>query len=170
MASFGVIKIFWTQLIQTGLQDREFGADTHPSKVVSDEEAAEMKFPWTQMQARLDAIDDGHARLEYLLPSRESISRTIGAYASRITAGKSSATVQETAGNMFQVHAGSGYTLVTSPAGDRTYELRWCKGDSFAIPAWHRFQNCAEGSEDVYLFNFSDKPLQVNLGFYRAKE
>lgn len=137
---------------------------------MSDEEAADMKFSWAKMQARLDAIDGDHARHEYLLPSGESVSRTIGAYASRIAAGKASAPVQETAGNIFQVHAGSGYTRVTPPAGDKTYELRWGKGDAFVIPAWYRFQNYAEGNENVYLFNFSDKPLQVNLGFYRAKE
>lgn len=151
-------------------KDREFGANTHPSEVVSDEDAAEMKFPWSKMQSRLDVVDGDQIKLEYLLPNGDSISRTIGAYASKIIPGKSSLNIQETAGNIFQVHAGTGYTRVTSPGGDDDYELRWGKGDCFAIPAWYQYQNFAEGDGDVYLFSFSDKPLQVNLGFYRSKK
>lgn len=128
-----------------------------------------MKFPWSKTQARLDAPGGDYSSLEYLLPNGKSVSTTIGAYAHRIAAGKASPPVQETAGNIFQVHAGRGYTVVTSPAGETT-RLGWGRGDSFTVPPWHRFQNFAEEGEDAYLFGFSDRPMQVNLGFWRAKE
>lgn len=146
----------------------EYNVDTHESKVASDAEAAEMKFPWAKTQARLDASGGDFCMLEYLLPNGKPVSTTIGAYAHHIAAGKGSRPVQETAGNVFQVHAGKGHTEITSPTGEKT-TLSWSKGDSFAVPAWYRFQNFAD-DEDVYLFAFSDKPLQVNLGFWRAKE
>jgi gentisate 1,2-dioxygenase len=128
-----------------------------------------MKFPWSKTQAKLDAPGGDYATVEYLLPNGKSVSTTIGAFATRVAAGKSSTPIQETAGNIFQVHAGKGETRITSPTGDRTYILKWSKGDSFAIPSWYRFQIFAE-DEDAYLFSFSDKPMQVALGFWRSKE
>lgn len=147
--------------------EHEYGSLYHESKVVSDDEA-DMKFPWEKTQAKLTAARGDYARQEYLLPNGKSISTTIGAYATRVAAGKASAPIQETASNIFQVHAGKGYTEVTSPEGQK-YTLKWGKSDSFCIPAWHRYQIFAEG-EEAYLFNFSDKPMQVALGFWRAKE
>jgi gentisate 1,2-dioxygenase len=128
-----------------------------------------MKFPWEAMQARLDRPGGDYTSVEYQLPTGKPVSTTIGAYATRVAAGKSSKPIQETASNIFQVHAGAGYTEVVSPNGDQTYTLKWSKGDSFAIPSWYRFQTFAEG-EDAYLFSFSDKPMQVTLGFWRSKE
>jgi gentisate 1,2-dioxygenase len=148
--------------------DEEYGVATHESKIVSDEEAAEMKFPWAKTEAKLNAAGGNYATIEYLLPNGKSVSTTIGAYATRVAAGKTSAPVQETASNIFQVHSGRGRTEVTAPDGEK-YTLRWGKSDSFCIPSWHRFEIFAE-EEDVYLFSFSDKPMQVTLGYWRSKE
>lgn len=149
------------------MQDEKYGTTTHDSKVVPDAEAADMKFPWTSTQSKLDAAGGSFASMEYLLPSGRSVSTTIGAYASRVSAGQASPPVQETASNIFQVHSGSGHTEVVAPDG-KTYTLQWTKSDSFCIPSWHRFQIFA-GDEDVYLFSFSDKPMQVALGFWRSQ-
>ncbi|KAM0816019.1 putative Zn(2)-C6 fungal-type domain-containing protein [Seiridium cardinale] len=148
--------------------EEKYGALTHDSKVVSDDEASDMKFPWVKTQSRLDAAGGNYATFEYLLPHGKSVSTTIGAYATRVAAGKASRPVQETSSNIFQVHSGKGYTEVTSPDGEQ-YTLRWGKSDSFCIPSWYRFQIFAE-DEDAYLFSFSDKPMQATLGYYRSKD
>jgi gentisate 1,2-dioxygenase len=49
--------------------EAEFGALTHESKRVSDEECAEMKFPWATMQARLDDVVGDYAVMEYCPPT-----------------------------------------------------------------------------------------------------
>lgn len=145
-----------------------YGVNTHESKIVSDDVASDMKFSWAKTQAKLDASGGSYATEEYLLPDGKPVSTTIGAFATRVGAGKSSRQIQETSGNIFQVHSGRGYTEVTSPDGEK-YTLQWSKSDSFCIPSWYRFQIFA-GSEDAYLFSFSDKPMQVTLGYWRCKE
>ncbi|KAL4898683.1 RmlC-like cupin domain-containing protein [Aspergillus ambiguus] len=147
----------------------EFGRDTHPSDTFpdTDELVAQMKFPWTEMQARLDAEPGDAVVREYLLPaSGKSVSTTIGAYAERISAGKASARRKETTNHVFQVHRGAGRTEVTNLDGSKS-TLRWGPGDSFALPSWHEFRNFADADETVYLFFFSDKPMLTNLGFWR---
>ncbi|CAK7243808.1 MAG: hypothetical protein STHCBS139747_005336 [Sporothrix thermara] len=91
------------------LDVEEYGVETHESKTASDSEAAGMKFPWKDMEAALCAQGGDYAIQQYYLPDGRPVSTTIGAYALRVAAGKASAPVQETAGNIFQVHAGSGY-------------------------------------------------------------
>ena len=147
--------------------EEKFGSPTHESKPVPDEECAEMKFPWSKMQARLDAETGDHTVCEYQLPDGKSVSTTIGAYAHKISAGKASKSCKETANYVFQVHAGKGSTKATSPNGQE-YTLKWSKGDSFVVPTWFNFSNSADEGEDVYLFSFSDKPMQTNLGFWRS--
>jgi gentisate 1,2-dioxygenase len=154
----------------TEVHEEEFGVLTHESKPVSDEECAEMKFPWKIMQARLDELEGDHAVQEYTLPDGKSVSTTIGAYAHRISAGKASKFSQDTAGYIFQVHGGSGWAEVHSLNGDKTYKLTWGRGDAFVIPSWHRLKIFADEGETVYLFSFSDRPMLENLGFWRAKE
>lgn len=148
--------------------EEEFGSPTHESKPVPDEQCEEMKFPWAKMQARLDAEPGEHAICEYTLPGGAPVSTTIGAYAQRITAGQASKTCQETNNSVFQVHTGKGWTEVSSSKGEK-YTLKWSKGDTFVVPSWFRYQSFAEEGETVYLFSFSDKPMQTNLGWWRSK-
>lgn len=96
-----------------------------------------------------------------------AVSKIIGSAASRISAGKSSPRVQETASSVYHVIEGSGYTTI----GDQKYE--WKKGDTFCIPSWYPFQHFANDGEDgdsVYLYRFDDKPMLISLGFYRTAE
>lgn len=155
-------------MLTTESPEHEYGKATHDSKVCTDKEASDMKFPWVETQAKLDAAGGNYTTLEYVLPDGKSVSTTIGAFATRVAAGKASRVVQETSSNIFQVHAGRGYTEVTSPDGVEKYTLRWSKNDSFCIPSWYSFQIFAE-QEDAYLFHFSDRPMQVALGYWRYK-
>lgn len=146
----------------------EYGVETHPSILVKDSEAEEMKFPWTSMAARLDAEAKEHASLEYKLPNGDSVSTTVGAYAHKIRAGGKSERRRETASYMFQVHQGKGWTEVISSAGEKIV-LRWGKGDTFCVPSWWSWVNHAESDEDVYLFNYGDRPMLEKLGFWREE-
>ena len=47
-------------------------------------------------------------------------------------------------------------------------KLQWKKGDTFCIPAWHKYQHFADPGEKVYLYRFDDKPMLRALGFYRT--
>lgn len=142
----------------------------HDSRPVLDEDCQDMKFPWAVMQKSLDDTPASYASREYTLPGGSSVSRTIGAYAERLEPGISSHARKDTVSRVFQVHAGRGSTEVTSPDGTSSYKVTWGPGDAFTVPAWHDFVNCANGdSPKVYLFYFSDMPLQANLGIYRSK-
>lgn len=148
--------------------EEEFGAFTHPSKPVTDEDCADMKFPWSKMQARLDTVQGPYARVEYLLPDGKPVNAIIGAYAERIAAGSTSPARQETANNCFQVHKGHGFTEVSSGDGSLKETLRWGPGDLVAVPSWYRFVHHCVGEETAYLFSFSDKPMQTALGVFRT--
>ncbi|KAF9891422.1 hypothetical protein FE257_004278 [Aspergillus nanangensis] len=148
---------------------KEFGRETHDSEVFADGEelVQRMKFPWVEMQKRLDAVEGETAVCEYLLPGAEgSVSTTIGAYAERIDGGAVGGGRKETTNHVFQVHRGEGWTEVVGADGEVT-TLKWGRGDSFAIPSWCEFRNFAGPKEPVYLFFFSDKPMLTNLGFWR---
>lgn len=92
-----------------------------------------------------------------------AVSRIIGASAERLRAGAHSPAVCETASSVYHVIEGSGSTSI----GDTT--LKWKQGDTFCIPAWHRYQHSANGNERVYLYRFDDKPMLKALGFYRVE-
>ncbi|KAL2833705.1 RmlC-like cupin [Aspergillus cavernicola] len=149
--------------------DEEFGRDTHESSPCPDEDAADMKFSWTQMQARLQAEGGDYATIEYQLPGTgDSVSTTIAANMERIEPGTVSAPRKETTNHIFQVHKGSGTTELVAPDGART-TLAWGVGDNFCVPSWYEFTNRATDSgETVYLFYFTDKPMQEKLGLWRT--
>jgi gentisate 1,2-dioxygenase len=152
------------------LYSEEFGTATHESKVVTNEECAEMKFPWTTTKAALDAdAEKDHAIFEYRLPDLKHVNPIMSASAEKIAAGKSSIPRQDTANRIYQVHSGQGVARISDPKGATTYELSWGPGDTFVVPSWYRFTIHADKKEAVYLFTFSDKSMLENLGLYRAK-
>lgn len=96
-----------------------------------------------------------------------TVSRIIGASASRIGPGKATPRLQETASSVWHVIEGSGYSTI----GDDKY--RWEKGDTFCIPSWYPFQHYADakdGGAPVYLYRYDDKPMLTSLGFYRTAD
>lgn len=92
------------------------------------------------------------------------MSRVLGGAAERLNRGTSSPPRRETASSVYHVISGSG----SSAVGNTT--LEWKTGDTFAIPAWNRYQHFAspEG-ETVYLYRFDDKPMLTSLGFFREE-
>jgi gentisate 1,2-dioxygenase len=91
------------------------------------------------------------------------VSRTLGGLAERLNAGKSSLAVRETASSVYHVIEGAGYTIINGEKHE------WVKGDTFCIPAWHKYQHFASTSETVYLYRFDDKPMLRALGFLKTE-
>jgi gentisate 1,2-dioxygenase len=86
----------------------------------------------------------------------------LGGLAERLNAGSSSPSVLETASSVYHIIEGKGYSIIEGK------KFEWTKGDTFCIPAWHRYQHFADSSETVYLYRFDDKPMLKALGFYRT--
>lgn len=122
-----------------------------------------LRYPWAEMQRRLDALPGAYAVAQYLQRiGGQPISRTLGAQAERIDAGTSSPPRQSTQSYVYIVRSGSGRTRF----GSETIE--WTAGDTFAIPTWQEFVH-ESGSETVYLFAMHDRPLIDALGYYQER-
>jgi len=121
-----------------------------------------LKYPWDDMQARLDAESGPYAYAEYEHRANGGpISRVIGAAAERIARGSSSPTRRETAGVIYHVYRGRGMTTVG------TAQLKWEKGDTFCIPSWMPYRH--EASKDTFLFRYDDRPVLEAIGAYRSE-
>jgi gentisate 1,2-dioxygenase len=121
-----------------------------------------LKFPWAEMQARLDADPGPYASADYVhRHTGAPLSRVIGAAAERLSGRCSSPTRRETAGIVYHVYEGRGLTRV---GGDL---LEWQRGDTFCIPAWSAYRH--EASRDAYLFRYDDRPILEAIGAYRAE-
>ena len=103
------------------------------------------------------------AAAPYLTASGAHVSRTIGASAERLAAGARSGVRRATTSAVYHAYEGSGTTRV----GEHT--LEWESGDTFAVPAWTRFEHEAASGDTAYLFRFDDRPLLDALGHYREE-
>jgi len=119
-------------------------------------------FPWQKMKATLDSENKDWVSKPYLKADGSEVSKILGGSASRLVAGKSSPSIQETSSAVVHVIEGSGHSVI----GDKT--IAWKKGDTFCIPTWFRYQDHADEGENVYLYRFDDKPMLKALGFYRV--
>ncbi|KAF2999655.1 hypothetical protein E8E13_000260 [Curvularia kusanoi] len=137
-----------------------FDAPRYPAEDVDTTESP-IVFPWLRTKAQLDAIDGDFAVQRYLRADESEVSRTLGAAALRVAAGRHTATIQETASSVFHVIEGSGSSII---AGKK---FGWTKGDTFCVPAWHEYQHHAMGNETVYLYRVHDEPMLQALGMYR---
>lgn len=121
-----------------------------------------LRYPWEEMQARLDAEPGPYAFADYAHKETGApISRVIGASAERIARGSSSPLRRETAGVVYHVYAGRGRTQV----GEQS--LEWRAGDTFCIPAWQLYRH--EAAHQTYLFRFDDRPVLNAIGAYRSE-
>jgi gentisate 1,2-dioxygenase len=121
-----------------------------------------LRYPWADMQARLQAEDGPYSYAEYEHKQTGGpISRVIGAAAERVVGGGSSPTRRETAGVVYHVYKGRGFTI----AGET--RLDWEKGDTFCIPSWTPYRH--EAAKDTYLFRYDDRPVLEALGAYRRE-
>jgi gentisate 1,2-dioxygenase len=121
-----------------------------------------LRYPWDEMQARLEADTDPYAYADYThRTTGGAISRVIGAAAERIARGGSSPNRRETAGIVYHVYKGRGVTTV----GDAL--LEWEKGDTFCVPSWMPYRH--EAAKDTYLFRYDDRPVLEAIGAYRVE-
>ncbi|KAH8588838.1 RmlC-like cupin domain-containing protein [Bisporella sp. PMI_857] len=126
-----------------------------------DSSSSPIVFPWAQMKARLDAKNEDYVIEHYLKIDGSEVSKTLGGRAEKLALGRSSTPTLETASSVYHVVEGSGKTIV----GEKMIE--WEKGDTFCIPAWHKYQHFANVRETSYLYRFDDTPMLKALGFYR---
>ncbi|KAK5199169.1 hypothetical protein LTR99_001211 [Exophiala xenobiotica] len=127
-----------------------------------------LRFPWAPVKAALDAAPSPHAMYHYKKPDGSEVSYTLNAQAERITAGSSSPVRRDTCSYVFHCASGQGSTRILTASGTETC-LEWKANDTFAIPAWSRITHTVTGTENAYLFAFSDKPLLQSLGMYRRE-
>ena len=103
-------------------------------------------------------------RIKTLLTDKTlPVGRIIGASAERLVPSTTSPEIRETSSAVYHVIEGSGSTKVGNSV------LKWKQGDTFCIPAWHRYQHQAGAEGRVYLYRFDDKPMLKALGFYRVE-
>ncbi|GME33218.1 Gentisate -dioxygenase protein [Neofusicoccum parvum] len=124
-------------------------------------ENSPLVFPWADMKAKLDADQRDWVSVPYLRKSCREVSRTLGCSAERLSPGATSPPVRETASAVYHVIEGSGYSVIDGQ------EVQWSRGDTFCIPAWHRYCHFASVGAPVYLVRSDDKPMLNALGFYR---
>jgi gentisate 1,2-dioxygenase len=128
-----------------------------------------MKFPWVNAQSVLDK-DKSSSYSSYVYKNADgsTLSKIIGAEAERIGLNASSPLRRETCSKVFHVYEGKGYSEIDDGKGNKK-RLDWSRSDTFAVPAWSSVVHYCQGSEDAYLFSFSDKPLLENLGLYHEE-
>ena len=137
-----------------------YSSQQYPAQ--STPEESHLRFPWSEMQARLDADPGPFATADYIhRHTGAPLSRTIGAAAERVSGRCSSPTRRETAGIVYHVYEGRGLTRV---GGD---VLEWQRGDTFCIPAWSPYRH--EAASATYLFRYDDRPILEAIGAYRAE-
>lgn len=137
-----------------------YSAEQFPSEPAPED--SHLKYPWEDMQARLDAEPGPYAYADYAHKrTGASVSRVIGCAAERLSAKTSSPSRRETAGIVYHVYEGRGTTKV----GGET--LHWERGDTFCIPSWAPYRHDAQ--RETYLFRFDDRPVLEAIGAYRAE-
>ena len=121
-----------------------------------------LRYPWDEMQARLEAEPGPYAFAEYVHKHTGGpVSRVIGAAAERLSRAAWSPSRRETAGIVYHVYEGRGRTVI----GDTT--LSWERGDTFCVPAWMPYRH--EALKNSYLFRYDDRPVLEAIGAYRAE-
>jgi gentisate 1,2-dioxygenase len=133
----------------------------YPSELLKT--ASNRKYPWKEMQAKLDAAPGAAVEERYKM--REGggdIGTTIGASALRINTGAKTDAYRETASGIVHVYEGSGRTTIGETV------LEWKQGDCFAIPAWQKVVHENTGAGTAYLFRMDDRPLMSALKAFRA--
>ena len=137
-----------------------YAEDRFPS--VPAPEDSHLRYPWADMEARLEAEVGPYAFAEYVHKNTGgAVSRVIGAAAERIAKGSSSPTRRETAGVVYHVYKGRGSTQVG------TERIDWEQGDTFCIPSWMPYRH--EAAKNTYLFRYDDRPVLEAIGAYRSE-
>ena len=117
------------------------------------------------MQKRLDAEPGGWARCEYKTSKGAYISKTLGAHAERVNAGKTGSPPRESCSYVYHAVVGNGSTEIELSRGG-TETIQWQQRDTFAVPAWSRVTHHASADGDAYFFVLSDRPALDQLGMF----
>ena len=128
-------------------------------------DSSPIRFPWIDIKGKLDSSDSDWSQTVYRNKAGEYISKTLGAHAERIKAGKESPPRHDTCSYVYHVQSGSGKTTIGLYDGS-TRTVEWDKSDTFAVPAWSTVSHLASTAQDVYLFALSDMPLLERLSMY----
>lgn len=153
---------------------------SQPRYPAEDANFSDMHFPWSRMQAELEASTGQHRIVRYTSqePGKEGqdVSVRLGAQCERLEGGAASEPSRENASSVYHVIEGEG----SSTIGEAV--IQWTKGDTFAVPAWEPYQHLVSPAEscqkprsltDVqvktpsFLFRFDDIPMLKALNYYR---
>jgi gentisate 1,2-dioxygenase len=159
--------MIWVDVLDAPIYERipvafheDWTADRFPSIEVANANS-NVRYPWADMRARLDADAGPHASRPYLQRTTGGpLSATIGVQAERVGASTATRPRRSTASHIYTVIAGTGSTTV----GDTI--LTWEPGDTFCIPAWTAYTLVSDANS-AYLVSFNDRPLLDNLAIYR---
>ncbi|MED1796714.1 cupin domain-containing protein [Brevibacillus nitrificans] len=127
-------------------------------------------FKWEQTQRSLESLRqfepdpfDGYA-VEYINPSTgKTANPTIAAWMQLLPSGFRSKAHRHTSSTIYQVHKGSGYSVIDG------VQFHWTKGDFFVIPNWALHEHVVTSAEDAYLFSVSDMPIMEKFEVQREE-
>jgi gentisate 1,2-dioxygenase len=139
--------------------------ERHPERfepVKDNLEEAPVAFRWEESIRRLDAAGaPAHGAAEREIELGSPAFRTMAIHVQRLGSGFRSAVHRTTANAVFTVLEGAGTTTVGGK------ELRWQRGDVFAVPAWQTYRHHA--GADTHLVRVSDEPLMRAFDFLRTQ-
>jgi gentisate 1,2-dioxygenase len=140
-----------------------YGNKQFPSEITT--KPSVRKYPWSEMQAQLDAAPGTSAEVPYVhRGTGGEIAATIGASALRVNAGTETPPLRETSSSIVNVYEGSGTVTI----GEET--LRFAQGDIIAVPAWKKVRFRSDPGRTMYLFRMHDRPLVRALNAYRSDD
>ena len=121
-----------------------------------------MVFPWRESEARLAAAPDtpqfGH-QIEFGHNGQPALD-SLALHMMRLPKGRTTATLQTTANNVYAVFRGRGTSIVD---GER---FEWNRGDVFVAPCWRPHHHVVH--DDAVLFRVTDTPLLERLRYLRT--
>ncbi|MDQ0253310.1 gentisate 1,2-dioxygenase [Evansella vedderi] len=125
-------------------------------------------YKWNQTDAALKGLSqydpdpfDGYA-VEFINPSNgQTANYNMAAWMQRLPSGFHSKAHRHTNAVIYQVHKGSGYTVIDG------VKFNWSKGDFFVVPNWALHEHVA--LEDSDLFSVSDLPIMERQNLQREE-
>ena len=147
-----------------------YHASQYPSEPTTN---SPLRLTWTDVQRELDArAVENHAIYQYKHADGSYLSKTLGAQAERLSAGKHTQWSQQTLSFVYHVYEGVGKTELIERGKGTIVTVHWKTGDTFAVPAWTKIRHfaadrsSAQNGENVYLFAINDRPMIEALGIY----
>ena len=119
-----------------------------------------MRFPWADIQKRLDgAEDDPEGYFGRRVRLEADTMPTLGLYIYRLERGQKTRPYRTNANTSFASMQGSGTSIIDGQ------EINWQHGDIFVVPSWRWIEH--HPNEDCVLFSMTDEPLMRFARYYR---